>query len=263
MDRINELAKNELDSVDKELSNLFANSNNIYKELKTFLESPTKRIRSLIAILYLKALGVNPNIDLLVAGELIHNASLLHDDVLDNAKTRRNNPTLWTKFNSHISILSGDFLLSLATERLIKVENWNVLANFQNCIKRMSEAEILQYSLRNKVPTKEQYLEIIEGKTAELFVAILESSCVMSNLPQTQAANFARNFGILFQLKNDFEKQSANADLENKIYTFRDIIGIEKTKILMDNYQEEILKEIKELPQNIYSKGLEDLLGKL
>lgn len=263
MNRINELAKNELALIDKELSNLFTNSNNIYTELKHFLESPTKRIRSLITILYLKALGVNPNIDLLVTGELIHNASLLHDDVLDNAKTRRNIPTLWTKFNQHISILSGDFLLSLATERLIKIGNWNVLANFQNCIKKMSEAEILQYSLRNKVPTKEQYLEIIEGKTAELFVAILESSCLISKPPQVQAASFARNFGMLFQLKNDLEKQSASADLENKIYTLKDIIGIEKTKVLMDNYQEEIIKEIKELPQNIYSKGLEDLLGKL
>ena len=67
----------------------------------------------------------------------------------------------------------------------------------------------------------------------------------------------------MFQLKNDLEKQSASADLENKIYTLKDIIGIEKTKVLMDNYQEEIIKEIKELPQNIYSKGLEDLLGKL
>ena len=127
----------------------------------------------------------------------------------------------------------------------------------------MSEAEILQYSLRNELPTKEQYLEIIEGKTAELFVAILESSCLISKLLQVQATSFARNFGMLFQLKNDLEKQSASADLENKIYTLKDIIGIEKTKVLMDNYQEDIQKEIKELPQNIYSKGLEDLLGKL
>ncbi len=263
MDRINELAKNELALIDKELSNLFTNSNNIYIELKHFLESPTKRIRSLITILYLKAHGINPNIDLLAAGELIHNASLLHDDVLDNASARRNHPAFWTKFNPHISILSGDFLLSLATERLIKIGNWNVLTNFQNCIKKMSEAEILQYTLRNKVPTKEQYLEIIEGKTAELFVAILESSCLMSKLPQAQAASFASNFGILFQLKNDLEKQSASADLENKIYTLKDIIGIEKTKVLMDNCQRELLKEIKEFPRNIYSKGLEDLLGKL
>ena len=263
MNKINGLAKNELTLIDNELSNLFTNSNNIYKELKNFLETPTKRIRSLITILYLKANGINPNINLLVAGELIHNASLLHDDVLDNAKTRRNNPTLWTKFNPHISILSGDFLLSLATERLIKIENWKILAKFQNCIKKMSEAEILQYSLRNKIPTKEQYLEIIEGKTAELFVAILKSSCLEAKFQETQASNFARNFGLLFQLKNDLEKQSASADLENKIYTLKDIIGIEKTKVLMDNYQEEILKEIKELPQNIYSKGLKDLLGKL
>ena len=263
MDRINELAKNELTLIDKELSNLFTNSNNIYAELKNFLESPTKRIRSLLAILYLKAINIEPNIDLLVVGELIHNASLLHDDVIDNAEIRRSKKTLWKIFNSHISILSGDFLLSLATEKLINIQNFEILKQFQNCIKKMSEAEILQYSLRGQLPTKEQYLKIIEGKTAELFVTILKTNCLFDNDISSKAERFAMNFGILFQIKNDLEKQSAQTDLDNNIYTLKDIIGIEKTKILIDNYQEEIRKDIKELPRNIYSEGLENLLGKI
>ena len=80
-------------------------------------------------------------------------------------------------------------------------------------------------------------------------------------MDKNNAKKFAENFGILFQLKNDLEKNSAKADKKNKIYTLKDILGIAKTQALMDNYLEEIRSEIGDLPQNIYSRGLERLLG--
>ena len=125
----------------------------------------------------------------------------------------------------------------------------------------MSEAEILQYSLRGKIPTEQEYLKIVKGKTAELFTATLEGSAILSNLDKNKAKKFAENFGILFQLKNDLEKNSAKADKKNKIYTLKDILGIAKTQALMDNYLEEIRSKIEDLPQNNYSRGLERLLG--
>lgn len=257
----NSLVNQEFRQLEIELNNLFRSDNDIYSYLSEFLNSPTKRIRSMVTILYLKAFNQEVNIDLLLIGELIHNASLLHDDVIDEAKDRRGKPTLANVFNSHTAILSGDYLLSLATAKLIKLQNWNILKRFQNCIKRMSEAEILQYSLRDKIPDKNEYLTIVKGKTAELFAAILTSACEIANLDKQNAEKFAMNFGILFQLKNDLERISASKDAENKIYTLKDIIGIEKTKVLMDNYQEEIKRQIKEFPQNVYSEALEDLLG--
>ena len=257
----NSLVNQEFRLLEIELNNLFRLDNDIYSYLNEFLNSPTKRIRSMVTILYMRAFNKEVNKDLLLIGELIHNASLLHDDVIDEAKERRGKPTLASVFNSHTAILCGDYLLSLATERLIKLQNWNILKRFQNCIKRMSEAEILQYSLRNKIPDKDEYLTIARGKTAELFAAILTSACELTNLDKQSAEKFAINFGTLFQLKNDLERISATKDAENKIYTLKDIIGIEKTKVLMDNYQEEIRGQIKEFPQNVYSEALEDLLG--
>ena len=104
------------------------------------------------------------------------------------------------------------------------------------------------------------YLQIAKGKTAELFVATLKSSALLAGLDVQKASRFAESFGILFQLKNDLEKTSAAADDKNKIHTLKDILGIEKTKALMDNYLEELRTDIRELPQNAYSKGLEELL---
>ena len=124
----------------------------------------------------------------------------------------------------------------------------------------MSEAELLQYSLRGKYPTKKEYLEIAKGKTAELFVATLKSSAELANLDINKAQKFAENFGILFQIKNDLEVNSEAVDKNNNIHTLKDILGIEKTKALMDNYLEEMRSEIGDMPQNDYSKGLEELL---
>lgn len=260
MKNVMQLVKTELDDINSNLSDLFTNSNEIFFELNFFLKSPKKRIRSLVTILYIKAFSKQINTDLLTVCELIHNASLLHDDVIDNADFRRNNPTFNKKFNSHISILSGDYLLSLATDKLIQIGNWNIIKNFQSCIQQMSEAELLQYSLRGNIPTKNEYLKIAKGKTAELFIATLKSSAELADLNLQQAEYFAENFGILFQIKNDFEINSEEADKKNGIHTLKDIIGIEKTKSLMDNYLEEIRSKIGCLPQNKYSKGLEELL---
>ena len=260
MEKIAQIAKAELNLVDESLYNLFQTDNEIFKELNYFLKSPKKRIRSLLTILYTKAFSKNVDIDLLTACELIHNASLLHDDVIDNADFRRNDRTFNKKFNSHIAILSGDYLLSLATSKLIKIQNWNVINNFQTCIQKMSEAELLQYSLRGKYPTKKEYLEITKGKTAELFVATLKSSAELANLDINKAQKFAENFGILFQIKNDLEVNSEAVDKNNNIHTLKDILGIEKTQALMDNYLEEMRSEIGDMPQNDYSKGLEELL---
>ena len=74
------------------------------------------------------------------------------------------------------------------------------------------------------------------------------------------AKQFALNFGIYFQLKNDLEKESSLADKKNKIYTQKDFLGIEKTLILIDNYQKKIRRDIGNLPDNSYKKGLEDLI---
>lgn len=263
MKNLEKIVEEEMFGVQKELSLITDVKSDIFDELKDFLNSPTKRIRTLVSALYIRALGGNPSVNILTIGELIHNASLLHDDVLDGSKTRRGELSFWKKFSPHVSILAGDWLLSIVTEKLIKENNWDVIKIFQNCIRKMSEAEFLQYSLRGKVPQIDEYIQIAEGKTAALFEAIIKSNALILGLDIHKAEEFGKNFGILFQLKNDLEKVSAEADKQNGIFTPKDILGIEKTNILIDNYLKKIQEEIRDLPVNKYSNGLKGLLGLL
>ena len=252
----------ELKTVKEEITRDFKDplSNNA---LLNFISGSSKRIRSTLAILYIKAHGVSLSPDiypLLAAGEMIHDASLLQDDVLDEAELRRKESTIAHKFNPKISILSADYLLSGAMEKLLKLDNKDILEIFKDCTIKMSTAEIKQYFLRGKKPSKKEYIEICEGKTASLFEAILTSAVLLSGLDIEKAHKFAQAFGIVFQIKNDMEESSASIDSKNEIYTAKSILGVENTQLLLDNYLEEMNNLLKEISENSYKKALEELI---
>lgn len=231
--------------------------------LINFVSKGSKYIRSALTILYLKAQNciiTDEIYNVLVSCELIHNASLLHDDVIDNAETRRGEIVIARECSSKISILSGDYLLSIAIENLLKLRNFEIIEIFKNCTKKMCEAEMEQFFLRNKIPTTDDYIRICMGKTAELFSAVIQSSALLSELDTCKAKKMGESFGICFQIMNDLEKESAYIDNINGIYTAKDVLGIEKTKDLLDNYKEEMTRLISEYPKNIYRDKLEDLI---
>ncbi len=259
------MLEKELIIIDKKLSesieNLLPNC-----ELEKFLNSGSKRIRSKVALLYAKAYekDIDDNIyRLLVAVELIHNASLLHDDVIDDSDLRRGESTIGKKFTSKISILSGDYLVSQAVKLLLKMDNSNIMNIFNQTIQNMAKAEIKQYFFRGKSPDKDNYIDICKNKTASLFVAILKSMSILLNLDVVNAEKFGELFGLCYQIKNDFEEFSSENDKKNRICTAKDIFGIEKSKILSDNYKEELRELINLMPKNIYKFELEDLINKL
>lgn len=236
------------------------------ENLTTFLTKGAKFIRSSLAILYLKSQGkvIDENIyKILVAGELIHSASLLHDDVIDEADIRRGEITIANKFCPTVSILAGDYLLSFAIEKILDLKKFEIIESFKDCTKKMTLAELKQFFLRGTLPTENEYIEICQGKTAELFSTILKSVAFVAGLDDVNAKNFGQIFGIVFQIKNDLEKDSALIDKKNSINTAIDILGIEKTKILLDNYKEEMSKLIRDFPNDIYKKGLKDLFESL
>ena len=256
------IIKTYLNTIQKELENSFEDPT-YDNSIKIFVTNGSKLIRSSLAILYLKAQDkeiTSEIIKILVAGELIHNASLLHDDVLDNAETRRNKKTLSKKFNSKISILAGDYLLSHAVSILLEISSKEVLKLFQNCTKEMTNAEIKQYFLRKQLPSETEYINICKGKTAKLFSTILESCAIISKLNQTNAKIFGEIFGVIFQIKNDLAPDSRKQDKNNKIFTAEDIMGIEKTNSLLDNYKEELRAVLNNFSNNEYSKRLKDLI---
>ena len=263
MDTIRALVIDELNCIEKEFCDFSLKNNSVFIDLDAFLQGNSKRIRSLLSVLYLKTNNININsevIQLLFACELIHNASLLHDDVVDESNLRRGLPTLYDKYGSKLSVISGDYILSIAVEKLMKLNNNEILKLFLNSVKRMSEAEICQYFSRNSDISIEKYLSIIRGKTSSLFVACLHSSALLSGLDVNIADNLGNLFGILFQINNDMESDSAVNDKINGIKTAVDILGIEKTLALKDNYKEELRKILTEFPDNKYKNGIEDLI---
>ena len=240
-------------------------------KVKAFLNAPAKRIRPLLAILYLKAAGVylqEKHYKLLTAVELVHNASLIHDDVIDEADVRRNQTTLNRSFNTKLAVIAGDYLLSCAMDFLQEINNQQILSNFIQTLSEMCKGEIYQYFSTNKIPSLEDYITKCEQKTARLFMTALECSAILSpEISRTDALLFARNFGIAFQIKDDLTNVlTTKSDIKSGIYTAPVILSadsdnpaIEKTYDLLNNYIDNTKKYLNNLENNDYKKALEEL----
>lgn len=236
------------------------------EKLQAFINSGSKYIRSKIAVLYLKAFNKEISNDIpkiIAAGELIHNASLLHDDVIDDSDLRRGKTTIAKEFSQNISILSGDYIITNAVNLLLSINNNEIASMFTECVKTMAKAEINQYFMRDKIPSKDEYLKICEGKTAELFATILTCCSLISDLDLDFGRDFGKIFGLYFQIKNDMEYHSSNEDKKNKINTAINILGIENTTILLDNLKAELDNLLGNMPRNQYSVELRNIINKL
>ena len=261
-----ELLEQDIERINERMYSLFESVNEIYSAMELFIKGPSKRIRSKLGLLYLKVFGKTINtdvIDMLAAGELIHNASLIHDDIVDFSMIRRGEPTIESKISTKAAVLSGDYLLSKSGELLLNINNPELIKILFDCLSKMTEAEITEQSYSGKIPPKEVYIEICTNKTAILFSTILKSVALISGLDVCDAEKLGKIFGIVFQVRNDLEPQSAQTDKSNSIYTALDIFGIEKTMILIDNYKKELGQIIQDYPNNEYRVALEDLIEAL
>lgn len=235
-------------------------------ELLSFLSDGSKKIRSRLALSYIKALNKEPDdivYNILTAGELLHNASLLHDDVIDDSELRRGVTTIGKKYSPNISILCGDYVVTNAIELLLKLNNQVIFEKFNTCVKNMAVSEIRQYFMRNGSPSLEEYIEICKGKTAGLFMTILYCCALHLNIDTEQASKFGELFGIYFQIKNDLDMHSALEDKKNKIHTAADILGIENTAVLLDNYRKDLIMLLSLIPENNYKSDLEGIISGL
>ena len=253
------------------------NFNNLTNEIsiiknnleKSSINLPSgKMLRSLTGILIIKALGISCSYEytnFLTAIELIHNSSLLHDDVIDNEKMRRNNQTLNTRTDNKTAILYGNLLLTDAVEYLLKTKSLNILSITNAAIKNMCKGELLQKSQEYKIPKPEDYINKTRLKTASLFTCMTNGISELSQTEhQKELENFAENFGIAFQIKNDLEN-SSNSDIKNGIYTAPVIFSkslsikqeaIEKTISLIDNYSKRAEHALEFLRDSDYKKAL-------
>jgi len=173
------------------------------------LKNGGKQLRPLIGLLSAKACGGINDITISCAAvtEMLHTATLLHDDVADNSDHRRGARTIQSKYTPAASILTGDFWLAKALSLLVKEENPRIMGFFTKTVEDLSEGELFQMQKAETLDTSESdYYRIIYSKTASLFVGAVKSA-VYSVCKDDQVLknmeNYAEHLGIAFQIRDD------------------------------------------------------------
>lgn len=179
------------------------------KVITSFLETKGKQIRPIIVLLTARMLGeVNDNTLLAAASvELLHNASLIHDDVVDNSMMRRGVPTINAIWDNHIAVLVGDFFVSTAMQQAISTADVRIIDALCYLGKLLSIGELDQiYNARSHQLSEEMYFRIINYKTASLFVACAKMGCYSVNATEHEVevtTKFAELLGLCFQIRDD------------------------------------------------------------
>lgn len=177
--------------------------------ISTYLEKKGKQIRPIMVILSARLLGqVNPSVIAgAVAVELLHNASLIHDDVVDDTVTRRGAPTINGLWDNHLAVLVGDFFLSNALLQSVQTGDIRIVRSISDLGRLLSIGELDEiYNARYSHFDEETYFKIIYRKTASLFVSCVEVGAYGTGVdgkPLDILREFARLLGLCFQIKDD------------------------------------------------------------
>jgi len=182
-----------------------------------------KRLRALLTLGAAKLCGYTKgsrDVNLAACVELIHSATLMHDDVIDEGVVRRGKETLNKVWNNHSSVLVGDYLLSRCFEMMVEDGNIEVLKLLSSTSSKIAQGEVLQLQHKGEVDMLEEtYLKIISAKTAELFAAATKVGAILSNSNKKEkdALEFyGRNLGLTFQIADDTLDYNAELKLFGK-----------------------------------------------
>ncbi len=144
---------------------------------------------------------------LAVAIELVHAATLIHDDLIDKSPVRRGSPTINSRWSGTATVLAGDYLLARAADIAAGIENFRVMRIFARTLMTICDGEIRQdFGGAHWPPNREEYYRHIDSKTASLFTAATESGAVLSGLPEDEIQAlkaFGHNLGMAFQSADD------------------------------------------------------------
>ncbi len=186
--------------------------NPLLNEINNHLFSSSgKKIRPLLVLLSAKACKgeITPlAMECAAAAELIHTATLLHDDVVDDSVTRRGMATVNSLFSPGASVLMGDYWLSKAIKLLLEKKcTYEIMNNFSTTIQDLAEGEMLQMLRADDLKTtEEEYYNIISKKTASLFISAIKSAAIAvdaSDEVVEKMGNYAYHLGLSFQIRDD------------------------------------------------------------
>lgn len=241
------------------------NPKSLYNPLIYFFSSGGKRLRSILLLLCANAVNSkmpNEPINQAIAIELLHNFTLIHDDIMDNSEKRHNKLTLHKKYDISTAILAGDALLALAYEFLsrdLKQNSEKIFQEFTNALTIVCEGQALdkEFEIKNKVSLNE-YFNMISRKTG----ALIKSTCKIGALTQTtdqfvvnKLGEFGELIGIAFQIQDDL------FDVIGDEKTFgkkkgSDLIEGKKTYLLLNAFKKARGKELNKIKELIKNKGI-------
>src|SRR5438132_9105721 len=170
-----------------------------------------KRVRPALTILSNYAVGGDgsnySSIRMATVMEFLHTATLVHDDVIDKAETRRNRPSINSEFGNQTAVLMGDWLYMSAFETSLAERSLAILDILTAVTRKMTEGELLQLTLLGRTDiSEEQYFDVIARKTAYLFSACCEIGALLGGADlktQTLLRDYGMNLGVAFQLVDD------------------------------------------------------------
>ena len=168
-----------------------------------------KRMRPMLIMLTAKNYnGVSSITENAALGlELLHTASLVHDDVVDQSSERRGQPSVNAMFNNKVSVLVGDYILSTALLRVALSDNHEIVQELAELGRTLAAGEILQLSnISNQEISEDAYYEVINKKTAILFEACCKLGAISSGASREEiekASQFGHNVGMIFQIRDD------------------------------------------------------------
>ena len=271
---IQALMKSDLELMDQILVNRLDSNVDLISQMSHYIiNSGGKRIRPLLLLLCAKATDYEGDYhySMAVVIELIHTATLLHDDVVDQSTTRRGQDSANELWGNAPSVLVGDFLYSRAFEIMVEPNSMAIMRILSKATNQISEGEVLQLlNIKNAKVTQSEYFSVIERKTACLFKAACQIAGILSKSDKRiieALGSFGMHLGNAFQIIDDTLDYESNSliigkeigdDLSEGKVTLPMIYALEKTsktenKILTDAIQNSDTSNIEEIVEILLS----------
>jgi octaprenyl-diphosphate synthase len=206
-----ELIRADLDDFETQLGNELRSSVAFIEAIgEDLVAAGGKRLRPSLAFLAGRLLDAprEQALQVALAVELLHSASLLHDDLIDDANTRRGVDAAFRRYGNVVSVMSGDFMLARTLGILARSKSPEFTLLMSETAARICEAEVLQFQMATlETYSLENYFTIIDGKTAALLAAALEGVALLTGAPETERRAlraFGMHYGRAFQLQDDY-----------------------------------------------------------
>ena len=213
----------------------------LYEPMRYILRAGGKRLRPILLLLSCEAVGGNPSkcIDAAVAVEMLHNFTLIHDDVMDQDDTRRGQETVHNKWDVNVAILSGDGLVALSYRYLMSCNHPRIAEigrNFSDALLELCEGQALDKEFENRWDvTVDDYFTMIRKKTAVLIALCTQIGAIFGNGAPEQIENlheYGLNMGMAFQIQDDLLDIVADEKTLGKDWG-SDIVQRKKTFLLI------------------------------